>query len=438
MIHIKTSLKKKKPTTREFGPTQKDIAEALGLAQSTVATALNPKTEDRLLAETAKQIKEYAEKVGYRPQRFAQLMRGGQSHTIGVVVRIGNYASNQELVSRLANELNHAGYRQVLVDTQWFGGNLEAVKHYLLDQAVEGVIFCNLLPCTEAEAVKDKLPDHLPLVSLSSGSLENTPGVRVDTHAVYHQLTRYHLELGSRHLACLSMFRDAGVISRPDWNTRERTTGFVQAIRERGGIVVADEIVQEILEIPAHTRVPASHQGIVGEIIYPEKTSRLTNACENGYCQTLRLIDRDEDFDSLVCGNDNAALGALAACADRGIRVPDDMRISGYGDTPAGQFAMVPLTTVRRPLAELARKAVEMILTLSRNPEKRLRTPFCSLSAEIVLRRSTASPEEHQQLSDQGFFAPKEGNIPFEFLPQTERLEQFGRDRAAPAPLENS
>lgn len=375
------------------------------------------------MVETVAKIREYATKIGYRPQRFAQIMRGGRTRVIGVVLRVGKYSSHHELVKRLANALNRTGYRLVMVDLDWFDLNLEMVRDYVLDQGVEGLIFCNMVSRTQCRELKSLLPERLPIISLSS-SLEGVPNLGVDTQGAYHQLTRYHLALGSRRLVMLSMFRDPGVIVRPDWSTWDRVSGFVRGIQEAGGILVATDAVRELLEIPnCKTSVPEGYEGIVGEVLYPEKEARLKDAFGNGFYQTLALAERGEMPESLICLNDDTALGALAACADRGWQVPSDLRVSGYDDTAAGLYGMVPLTTVRKPLDDLASTAVKMLIALVEEPDTQGDDVNMYLSGQIVVRRSTGSVEENSRLEAEGFFASDEV---FEF-----RLEQQRQDAVA-------
>lgn len=371
-------------------PTQKDIAEALGLAQSTVATALNPKTEHRLHTDTAEQIKAYAREIGYRHQRFAQILRGSSTQTVGVVVKLGNYSNHHDLIALLINELNRRGCPHILVDPAWFDGSAEGIRDSLLNQAVEGIIFNNI-PFPEAEALKAQLPDHLPVISLASGTLSDVPEIRVDTDAIYHRLTRYFIETGSSRLVCLASYRDPGALWKPDWSKRERMTGFAAAIREAGGKLVADAAVQELLEVRAETSLSETDTGLVGEIVFPVRPVEVTNAYEHGYYQALRLLQSEKQYDAFICMNDNTALGTMAACADLGINVPGEIRISGYDDTTAARFASIPLTSVRKPLKELAERAIEMILARMRDSSAPIESHL--LPAEIVLRRSTGVEE---------------------------------------------
>lgn len=418
-------MRKKSSSSRKirFCPTQKDIADALGVSQSTVAMALSPQHEHKLMAETVERIRRYAAEVGYHPQRFAQIMQGGHTKIIGVIVRLGVYSNNHEMVALLANELNRAGYRLVLVDPVWFAGDCEAVKKWLLDQGVEGVVFCNITVSNEAQALQSQLPPTLPTFGLQS-SLHSGPDVHPDLEAAYYHMTRLHLALGSRSLSLLSMFRDVGYLGRPDWPMRDRVLGFVRAIQEAGGTVVADEAVRELLEIPGCLSLSAPSEGIVGRLILPEKVSKVRNSYENGYHQTLRMIAGDILPDSLICNNDDGAMGALAACSDRGIQVPTALRISGHDDTLAGRFGIVPLTTIRPPLETMVKKTAEGIVSRIGSHQEPVGKALSPIPCEIVVTGSIGTREEIQEIASAGFFKPGK-EISFEWAPNEERLCRF-------------
>ncbi len=398
-------MKKKSSDRRKvrYSPTQKDIADALGVAQSTVAMALNPTYEHRLLAETVERIKNYAAEVGYHPQRFAQIMQGGRTHIVGVVVRLGIYSSTHEMVSMLANALNRAGYRLVLVDPVWFGGDPESVRRYLLDQGVEGVVFCNVTIPNESDALQAALPADLPLIGVQNTQLKGTV-FRQDLETAYYNLTRLHLALGSQKLALLSSFRDSGMIPEPTWTLQERFRGFARAIQEAGGNLYAEDSARELIGIPGCRSLPARMPaGITGTIIYPERNASIPHAYANGFHETLKLIDSAALPDSIVCANDDMALGALAACSDRGIQVPEAVRISGHDGTTAGEFGAVPLTTASLPMEEMVQATAKELLALLRNTktsEPRLKRFHCM----IRISSSCASGDEVRRLIHQGFF----------------------------------
>ncbi|HXX70632.1 MAG TPA: SpoIIE family protein phosphatase [Polyangiaceae bacterium] len=83
---------------------------------------------------------------------------------------------------------------------------------------------------------------------------------------------------------------------------------------------------------------------------------------QSGAEATRRLLDRGEKFDALVVANDYMALGAIEVLHDRGVRIPQEVVVTGFDDVPSARIAYPSLSTVRQPLSRLGRLAVETIL----------------------------------------------------------------------------
>lgn len=99
----------------------------------------------------------------------------------------------------------------------------------------------------------------------------------------------------------------------------------------------------------------------------------------------LLLDERKAKFDAVVSANDDMALGALEALQERGIRVPNDIALTGFDDIEESRTLTPPLTTARQPLYEEGRRAAEMILTLL---EGKSLPSEVILPAELVVRQS--------------------------------------------------
>ncbi|WP_308985250.1 LacI family DNA-binding transcriptional regulator [Thalassobacterium sedimentorum] len=389
----------KKKSGASSSPTQKDIADALQLSQTTVAMALSSKYEGRLLEETVERVRKYAAEVGYHPQRFAQMMRGGRSRIVGVVVRLGVYTDHHQLLSLLSNELTRSGYRLILADPEWFGGDHGLVKAYLLDHGVEGVVFCNIVQPEEARSLYELLPTSLPAVSLQS-SIDSIPNVRSDIESAYYALTRLHLAFGARRLNLLLSFRDKGHLGRPAFTAIDRAKGFSRAISEAGGGVFADDVVRELLELP--NCLNPQNQGpskIAGKIIHPERLPMINNAYDNGFYTATELIRSDAIPDSLICANDDTAIGALAAFLRSDVRVPGQVRISGHDNTVAGSYATVPLMTVSVPLLEMVKKATGHLVSMIDGAGEREVSSMSKLPSEILINLSASCAERVRSLS---------------------------------------
>ena len=90
---------------------------------------------------------------------------------------------------------------------------------------------------------------------------------------------------------------------------------------------------------------------------------------------------------ALIGFNDKTAVGALAAAAQRGLRVPKDLSIAGFDDIDLAQATSPALTTVRQPLAEMGRMAVSLLIRLLER--HRLDALHVELATELIVRGST-------------------------------------------------
>lgn len=370
------------------GPTQKTIARALSVSQSTVARALDPKQRHKLLPQTVAEIQAEAEKLGYRPQKIASILRSGRSHTIGVVYRSGMNYSAQERARLLALHAIKAKYQLVTADLDWFGSDYEAIQNHLLAASVEGVILCNLLQYVDGDELASAfLQRNIPIAvlggTLQSGNWDN---VSADMSGAYAEMTRHHLQGGSRRLMLLIGVHDKGYCGKLEVSRQQRAKGFVKAVREVGGTIIADEQTRHYLGLDLGGE---GTSGIVGEVRSPLKTESYQNQFELGRVEMEALIQEGNLPDSLICANDQIAAGAFSACMAYGVAVPDRVKISGADDEPFSRYCGVPLTTIRQPSDKLAEWSIAKILELIENPKARREVHSEVFPCELVLRRST-------------------------------------------------
>jgi LacI family transcriptional regulator len=106
-----------------------------------------------------------------------------------------------------------------------------------------------------------------------------------------------------------------------------------------------------------------------------------------GYQAACDLLDLPERPTALIGFNDKTAVGALAAAAERGLRVPADLSVAGFDDIDLAQATSPRLTTVRQPLQEMGRMAVGLLVRLLER--QRLEALHVELATELVIREST-------------------------------------------------
>lgn len=389
-------------------PTQQSIASALGLSQSAVTVALSKNPEGKLSGETVARIREYAARVGYRPNRVAQVMRSGRSHTIGVVYRAGEfvYHAQQERIKHLARCALRAGYQVISIDMDWFEGNIAAAQDYLLGVATEGIILCNISAGDQAGWLEFAQKGALPVLSMISVSNVGNQ-VRSDMRAAFRDMTRHHLEHGARKPCLLLPFHDAvSMESLRGSRLSERVEGFLDAIRTAGGEVIADAATARIFHLPVEfsSRRPA----IEAQVCYPLRTELYENVFDVGYYETLRLLQGARNRpDSLVCSNDDIGVGAMAACVELGLRIPEDIRISGADNAPFARYCGIPLTTIEQPAQCLSEWSIRRIVELIEHPEQRLLPQEKCFPCELIFRKSTTGVGNKQYISKEEAYHEK-------------------------------
>lgn len=163
----------------------------------------------------------------------------------------------------------------------------------------------------------------------------------------------------ARHLVELG-HRRIGAIGGPDelWSCRARLDGY-HAVLRRAGLPVDEALV---------------------------RCDHLT--AEAGLVQGRELLRLPDPPTAIMAGNDAQAFGALQALAERGLRAPDDVSVTGFDDLPIATWATPPLTTIRQPLAAMAATAFWMLTSVGAEGETRPR--HLELDTSLVIRGSTA------------------------------------------------
>jgi len=137
----------------------------------------------------------------------------------------------------------------------------------------------------------------------------------------------------------------------------------------------------------------AGHASALAEAgtLHPSELTRSGEpTAEFGYQAAAELLDRPDPRGrptALACFNDKTAVGALAAAAARGLRVPADLSVTGFDDIDLAQATSPMLTTVRQPLAEMGRMAVSLLIRLLEGHQVEAR--HVELATDLVVRAST-------------------------------------------------
>jgi len=328
--------------------TIRDVARAAGVHVSTVSRALDQRRPGGVSAEVVSAIEAAARRLGYRPNRAASALRTGRTHTIGVLLPD---ITNPVFPPILQGIEAHAASRGTFVLMANVAAPAMAVPtiERMLAQQVDGVV---LAIASRDDPVVDFIVEsglHAVMVNRADDS-GRIASVISDDRLAMKLVVDHLLHTGCRRLAHL-----AGPPNLP--TGAGRRLGFEQALRDR------------------------------------RKTAAAVVACEAysrdaGRAAMTRMLQSGAPRpDGVVCCNDLVALGAYDALAAAGLRIPDDVAVTGHNDMLLVDLIHPPLTTIRPPHRELGWRAAQLLF--ERLDGQQLSPATVVLRPELVVRGST-------------------------------------------------
>ncbi len=332
-----------------------DVARLAGVSTATVSRALN--TPELVSAETHQRVMAAIHELDYKINLAARNLRTNRTGTLAIVIpTIADPVINRAVEAVEDAAIEH-GMTLLMCSTRGEAAREQAYIRLLTQQTVvDGVLYIS--PRAAPEDVLRLAHGDAPLV-LCNYVMDDarTPSVLVDHVSSIYQATRHLLALGHRRIALLSL--DAPYYTP----ARMRREGFERAFAE------ADA---------------APDPALIAEIHQP------TYANDEWQATIRDLLDRDDPPTAVVAFNDEVALQVYAVCRTRGIRIPQDLSVTGCDDSVSGRYVDPPLTTVRVPAYELGQVAVRHLLRRIEQPRARL--PRTTLLDVVLVTRGSCAP----------------------------------------------
>lgn len=350
--------------------TMSDVARAAGVSKQTVSRVFSGR--GYVSAEARARVEQAARALGYVPNRVASSLATGQTKTIGIVVPDITSVYFAEMVMGAEHAARKAGYNSILCDASEVSAEEKDLLHFLHEARVDGVIVVS--PRLEEDALLPALAQHRAAVTINRPL---PPQLAGDVHSDHAGGTAQAVE----HLARTGR-RTVAYMAGPAraFAARERLRGFVQGMKDAGLTLRPDLIVPYLGYVDDSVRDQ-------GELLRSlQAGSPIWRDIHHtiGHLGALGLLSAHPEVDGLVCYDDGYAIGALRACRELGVRVPDDVAIIGCNDIPLVEHLSPALTTQRVPCYQMGVKAAEMLFEriAGRCPEPAV------FAHELVIRES--------------------------------------------------
>ncbi len=334
--------------------TIKDIAKEANVSIATVSRVINNKSEG-VGKETREKIRKIIKDLNYYPNRVARGMVTKQSNILGLILPDISNPFFPDLVRGVEDTASKSGYNIVLCNADNNKDKEASYIRVLKENNAAGIFYISVIKKNDNN-LKLLVDGKIPFVLMDRRiNIENVPKVYTDNVTGMYEMADYLIKNGHRRIA---------YISGPKHNSSsdQRLKGYKKALSDTG-ITIDPDIIK------------------VGDY-----------KLESGRQHMQALIDEGNNFTAVACANDMMAVGALEVLKHKGIKVPQEISITGYDDIFMASVTSPKLTTVAQPKYKMGCIAAELLIKLVQGRQISRK--------EIILKPSLAIRESAIKRSD--------------------------------------
>jgi len=338
------------PMTNNQGEiTIRDLAKMLDLSTATVSRALN--NDPTVRPQTKRRVLKLTEKIGYRPNDHARMLKHSRSHIVGCIVPRLDCYFTASLVSGMEKSAREANYSLVIMQSNDTTEGEASCANALYNKRVDG-LFVVVSESTKLAHFAPFIQRNLPVILLN-GADEPPPyiNIAIDHLKAGYEVTRHFLEQGRELIVYI-----AGQ-SRISADV-ERLKGYRRALQDAGILIGGRHILK-------------------GGISW-----------EDGAKVADSILQWRQRPDAIIAASDDCAAGCLSVLKERGIKVPEEIAIAGFGNDPISLVTQPSLTTVHYPARQMGESAVhEFMFQLDGSRSNKLIQSIV-LRSDLIVRQS--------------------------------------------------
>ncbi|GAB2542669.1 LacI family DNA-binding transcriptional regulator [Gracilibacillus alcaliphilus] len=304
--------------------TMRDVAKKAGVSVATVSRIMNGK--GKAGTETIARVNQVIEELNYKPNAIAKSLSERKSNLIALLVPTLSNPFFPELVREIEMEANRQGYRIFLCNSDDDRDKVEYYLNSMIDHYVSGAIINSLhVGKKDLDSLEER---GIRTITIDRANFEHPYSNIIVDHQFGGQIAVSHLMNKKNRKKIV-------FISGPkhEKSSQDRLAGFYSAL--------------EKLEEKTETKIVYSDFSV-----------------DDGYEAIKRLLKQSETFDSIFSSNDAMAIGAMRACYEYGLKIPEDVSIVGYDNIQMASFVQPPLSTVDQHKQDIGAKAVDELIRL--------------------------------------------------------------------------
>jgi len=300
--------------------TIREVATRAGVSVSTVSRVLNGKDAHHMRPETKARVLRAIEELEYIPVKAARSLRRQRTQVIGVLLPDVSNPFFSLLARGVESVAFERGYSILICDSNHSVEKESRYLDILLAESVEGIVF---VPVGQPDMKRiERLLRKGVRIVVADRRVEGLPAVEADNRGGSRELAEYVLSLGYRKIAYIAGPKEVST-------SQDRLLGFQEAMEEAG--------------------------------LKPVMVRHGNFTYESGY-ELAKAILETEKVEAIMCGNDLMAIGAIRAAEDKGLRVPEDLGVTGFDHVPWSELMRPKLTTVEIPAYNMGQAAIRQFL----------------------------------------------------------------------------
>lgn len=320
-----------------------DVAKLAGVTPTTVSRVIN--NRGYISEKTRNKVYEAMDELGYQPNEIARSLTKQKSNTIGIIVPHIAHPYFAKLISNLENEASKKDYKVILCNSK---EKAEKEKQYLdmcKSNRVAGIVLCS----GNVESNKINTGD-IPVVLLEKNFEEGKLGIQCDNYQGGRLATEHLIECG-----CKKLLHFSGVIDE-EMPADNREKAFIDVCNKNN-------------------------------IEYYIKKFDVNIYNQMNYYEAIKdTLTEIKEIDGVFASSDLIAAQVIQVCNELNIKISQDVKLVGFDDVEISKLTTPTITTIRQPIKEMAKLAVDLIDAKYNNVEidKQIIVPV-----ELVVRNST-------------------------------------------------
>lgn len=335
--------------------TLQDVSKKANVSLNTAAKVLAGMTQQaRISRKTANYVQKTARELGYVPNLFARNLRAPKTRTIGVFISDTTDSVVNELSHLILEQLHKRNFFPIITMAE---SGIDLCRNIWLQNRIQGLILCGT--CREMDFDFFKQLDDNSIESVVVGCAYQYPGKNhnMAPQVSYVSVNNFAgIELALNHLHEQGRSKIA-YLPGPGWHTdnSQRLDAYSTLIKKYHAPIIASCDSDAVF-------------------------------WKRGYLMAKSLLQKVPDVDSICAYDDQLAIGATKYLAELSIRVPDDISVVGFDNSPQSEYSIPSLTSIVQPTRTMAEKCV---VILQDNLEKHGPAQSIQIMPCIEIREST-------------------------------------------------